>query len=85
MESEITKSLHSLVEDNEGLKRDNAELQRLLAESREDYDILQEELEEERARSPSRSKHWGSTSRFDDHRPFTTSTHSPLQVAVPCI
>jgi len=50
------KVLHSLVEDNEGLKRDNAEMHRLLAESREDYHILQDELEEQRANSPSRGK-----------------------------
>jgi hypothetical protein len=37
------------VNDNETLKRDNAELQGLLTESREDFHALQEELEEQRA------------------------------------
>lgn len=54
-QSEIMKVLESLVEDNETLKRDNAELQSLLAQSREDYHVLQEEIEEQRANPPSRS------------------------------
>lgn len=41
--------LESLVADNEALKRDNAELQNLLATTREDFHSLQEELEERRA------------------------------------
>jgi len=40
------------VNDNETLKRDNAELQDLLTESREDLHALQEELEEQRAIAP---------------------------------
>lgn len=47
--------LESLVGDNETLKRDNAELQHLLAESREDLHSLQEELEEQRVNTPSRA------------------------------
>ncbi|KAF5392979.1 hypothetical protein D9757_001094 [Collybiopsis confluens] len=47
--SELTKVLESLVDDNEGLKRDNAELQSLLAESRDDLHGLQQEVEEQRA------------------------------------
>jgi len=35
-EDELTKVLESLVNDSKTLKRDNAELQRLLTESRED-------------------------------------------------
>jgi regulator of replication initiation timing len=45
----LTSVLETLVNDNEVLKRDNAELQRLLAESREDHHAMQEELEEQRA------------------------------------
>jgi hypothetical protein len=39
----------TLVGDNEMLKRDGEELQRLLSESREDFRALQEELDELRA------------------------------------
>ncbi|KAL1747263.1 hypothetical protein HDZ31DRAFT_32388 [Schizophyllum fasciatum] len=71
---EMTKVLESLVSDNEILKRDNAELQRLLTESREDLHTLQEELEEQKAAHPSRAptpirhQHTGSvpTSNFRD-------------------
>jgi uncharacterized protein YaaN involved in tellurite resistance len=55
-ETEIMKVLESLVEDNEGLKRDNSELQHLLTELREDYHTLQVEIEEQRANQPSRGK-----------------------------
>ncbi|KAH9927068.1 uncharacterized protein BXZ73DRAFT_49175, partial [Epithele typhae] len=48
-DSEVTKVLESLVADNEVLKRDNAELQNLLAQEREEIHTLQEELEERRA------------------------------------
>lgn len=41
--------LETLVADNEMLKRDGEELQRLLSESREDFRALQEELDELRA------------------------------------
>ncbi|KAF9067686.1 hypothetical protein BDP27DRAFT_1328526 [Rhodocollybia butyracea] len=51
-DSELTKVLESLVDDNEGLKRDNAELQHLLAESRDDLHALQQEVEEQRANMP---------------------------------
>jgi hypothetical protein len=51
-EDELTKVLESLVNDSEILKRDNAELQRLLAESREDLHALQEEVDEQRANPP---------------------------------
>ncbi|KIK64794.1 hypothetical protein GYMLUDRAFT_56777 [Collybiopsis luxurians FD-317 M1] len=50
--SELTKVLESLVDDNEGLKRDNAELQALLTESRDDLHALQQEVEEQRANIP---------------------------------
>lgn len=40
--------------DNEVLKRDNLELQTMLAESREEYGELREELEEQRAQASSR-------------------------------
>ena len=48
-DSEVTKVLESLVADNEVLKRDNAELQNLLAQEREELRTMQEELEERRA------------------------------------
>jgi hypothetical protein len=48
-ETEITKILETLVADNEDLKRNNAELQNLLGESREDVHALNEELDELRA------------------------------------
>jgi hypothetical protein len=47
-EAELTKVLESLVDDNERFKRDNAELQILLAQSREDVHALQEQVEEQR-------------------------------------
>lgn len=48
-DAEVTQVLESLVADNEALKRDNAELQNLLAAEREELHTLQEELEERRA------------------------------------
>ncbi|KAG8683389.1 hypothetical protein FRC09_016111, partial [Ceratobasidium sp. 395] len=47
---EITRVLEALVADNEALKRDAAELQNMLTESREDARALQEEMTEMRAR-----------------------------------
>ncbi|KAF7310216.1 hypothetical protein MIND_00395300 [Mycena indigotica] len=55
-ESELTPMLATLVDDNETLKRDNAELQTLLADAREDYRALQEEVEDQRINpAPARS------------------------------
>ncbi|KAF8883152.1 hypothetical protein CPB84DRAFT_1851011 [Gymnopilus junonius] len=51
-EEELTPVLESLVQDNDILKRDNAELQHLLADTREDVNALQLELEEQRALAP---------------------------------
>ena len=48
-DSEIMRILESLVADNEALKRDNAELQGMLAETREDVLSLREEVDEQRA------------------------------------
>ncbi|KAF7971720.1 hypothetical protein HWV62_20087 [Athelia sp. TMB] len=48
-ENEVTKVLESLVADNENLKHDNAELQNLLSDAREDLRALQEEVGEHRA------------------------------------
>ncbi|KAF5371188.1 hypothetical protein D9758_004215 [Tetrapyrgos nigripes] len=62
--SEITSILESLVDDNEGLKKDNAELQTLLTESRDELHAAQQELEEQRALG---------------HRPSHTSTPLGLQ------
>lgn len=56
-ESEISKVLESLVADNEALKRDNAELQHLLDETREDIRTLQDEVDEHRAGSGSLGRH----------------------------
>ncbi|GLB34217.1 hypothetical protein LshimejAT787_0111010 [Lyophyllum shimeji] len=54
--AELTNVLESLVNDNETLKRDNAELQNMLADAREEIHTLQEEVEEHRAKPPSRSR-----------------------------
>lgn len=51
-QDELMKVLESLVKDNEALKRDSAEVQHLLTESREDYHALREEVEEQRANPP---------------------------------
>ena len=48
-DAEFTRVLESLVSENEALKHDNAELQNLLADSREDIRALREEVEEQRA------------------------------------
>jgi regulator of replication initiation timing len=45
----LTNVLRSLVNDNDTLKHDNEELQNLLAASREEYHLLQQEIEEHRA------------------------------------
>jgi hypothetical protein len=47
---EISRMLEALVADNEALKRDAAELQNMLTESREDARAFQEEIAEMRAR-----------------------------------
>lgn len=60
-EEELTTVLETMVHDNEVLKRDNAELQHLLAESREEIHSLQEELEEQRVNAPSRMARSGGT------------------------
>ncbi|KAF7332797.1 hypothetical protein MKEN_00163500 [Mycena kentingensis (nom. inval.)] len=49
---ELTSMLATLVDDNETLKRDNAELQTLLADAREDHRALQEEMEDQRVNPP---------------------------------
>ncbi|PPQ95877.1 hypothetical protein CVT26_015569 [Gymnopilus dilepis] len=51
-EEELTSVLESLVQDNEILKHDNAELQHLLADAREDVNALQLEVDEQRALAP---------------------------------
>ena len=61
-EEELTSVLESMVHDNEVLKRDNAELQLLVAESREEIHHLQEELEEQRVNPPSRMSRSGGAS-----------------------
>ena len=48
---EVTQILESLVSDNETLVQSNTELQRMLAEAREELHALQEEAEEHRAHS----------------------------------
>lgn len=45
---DLARVLESLVNDNEIIKRDNAELQQLLSDCREDFHALQEEVEEQR-------------------------------------
>ncbi|KDQ64123.1 hypothetical protein JAAARDRAFT_201523 [Jaapia argillacea MUCL 33604] len=82
-DSEVTKVLETLVADNEALKRDNSELQRLLGQSREDYRSLQDEVEEQRAtllsirrgEEPRRSRHryTNSQSSLSHPRPLSPS------------
>lgn len=45
-DAEVTRILESLVADNEAIKRDNAELQNMLTESREELRLAREELAE---------------------------------------
>ncbi|KAH9948736.1 hypothetical protein B0H21DRAFT_210945 [Amylocystis lapponica] len=71
-DAEVTKVLESLVADNEALKRDNAELQNLLTESREDMHTLQEEVEERRA-SDAYRRH-----RYTNSGQSFRSSHSQL-------
>jgi chromosome segregation ATPase len=54
-QQELRAVLETLVDDNETLKRDNAELQALLADAREDCRALQEEVEDQRVNPPPRS------------------------------
>lgn len=69
-ESEVTKVLESLVADNEALKHENAELQNLLGETREDLRTLEEEVNEHRASGSSAPRHHHhdsiGSSLFDD-------------------
>jgi regulator of replication initiation timing len=55
-DAEFTRVLESLVSENEALKHDNAELQNMLADSREDVRTLREEVEEQRAAAPYRQE-----------------------------
>lgn len=75
-DTEVTKVLESLVADNEALKRDNAELQNLLAAEREELHSLQEELEERRAsdtpfRRGHRFTHSGTSTYHDTSAPLS--------------
>ncbi|EMD40357.1 hypothetical protein CERSUDRAFT_110951 [Gelatoporia subvermispora B] len=74
---EVTKVLESLVADNEALKRDNAELRNLLAESREELHTLQEEVEERRADDVSflRHRHKLSDQSFISSAPLSPTFH----------
>ncbi|KAF9651214.1 hypothetical protein BDM02DRAFT_3091696, partial [Thelephora ganbajun] len=66
----ITKMLETLVTDNEMLKRDGEELQRLLSESREDFRALQEELDELRASENRKySRHRSGSAKSSMHLP----------------
>lgn len=76
-DSEVTKVLESLVADNEALKRDAAELQNILAETREDMRVLQEEIDERRAQDPSTSKHHRHTSSLASSAYHDLSPTSP--------
>ena len=86
-QNELTTVLESLVSDNETLKRDNAELQSMLTESREEMHKLQEELEELRARSFSiisrgkRSSPSRLTTAINGHYVF--SRHSTDEASIP--
>ncbi|KIY70393.1 hypothetical protein CYLTODRAFT_435731 [Cylindrobasidium torrendii FP15055 ss-10] len=97
-QTELTKVLESLMDDNETLKRDNAELQHFLSESREEIHALQEEVEEHRASQPSRSGrrspktptfrqhfHTGSmpSSSLREHMMERTRIHRPNDLLTP--
>ncbi|RDB19916.1 hypothetical protein Hypma_012965 [Hypsizygus marmoreus] len=73
--TELTTVLESLVNDNETLKRDNAELQTMLTESREEIHTLQEEVEDHRVKPPSRTG--AGTPRLKQHI-FTGSVPASL-------
>lgn len=53
---EVIKVIESLVVDNEMLKADNKELNKLLTESREDLQALQKEVGEQSIAPPIRGK-----------------------------
>ncbi|KAJ3501719.1 hypothetical protein NLJ89_g9213 [Agrocybe chaxingu] len=77
-EEELTSVLESLVQDNETLQRDNAELQHLLSEAREDLHALQEEVEESRANPPPPSRSGANTPHSRHfHSGSVTSMFSP--------
>ena len=65
----VTQFMESLVADNEALKRDIAELQNLLTESREDVRILREEIEEAKANGISAIS--GTPHRFEEATELT--------------
>lgn len=78
-ENEVMKVLESLVADNENLKRDNAELQNLLTEAREDVRTLTEEVEEHRAGMPSGSNtevDWNALTSHPDGTPHSRDIFS---------
>ncbi|KAI0089248.1 hypothetical protein BDY19DRAFT_944884 [Irpex rosettiformis] len=76
-DDEVTKVLESLVADNEDLKHDNAELQDLLTEAREDLRVLREEVDEHRAETPFRrhraSDSIGSSVFQDSYSPLSSA------------
>ncbi|KAI0797165.1 hypothetical protein C8Q75DRAFT_710843 [Abortiporus biennis] len=76
-DGEVTKVLESLVADNEALKHDNAELQNMLTETREDIRALQEEVDERRADKPVFSRHQQSSSITSSHVHDPSSPLSP--------
>ncbi|KAF8345646.1 hypothetical protein F5887DRAFT_1074369 [Amanita rubescens] len=74
---ELAKVLESLVNDNEIIKRDNAELQQLLSDCREDFHALQEEVEEQRLNQelpPRALRHKQSTAPSFSIKEFSRST-----------
>ncbi|KAJ7098587.1 hypothetical protein B0H15DRAFT_821313 [Mycena belliarum] len=64
---ELTGVLETLVDDNETLKRDNAELQTLLADAREDCRALHEEVEDTRVNPPPPRSGAGTPSHLRQH------------------
>ncbi|TCD61395.1 hypothetical protein EIP91_008516 [Steccherinum ochraceum] len=79
-DTEVTKVLESLVADNEVLKRDNAELQNILTETREDLRTLQEEVDERRANDGVSIRHRHTSSlaslAYDDRSPTSPTFRS---------
>ncbi|KXN84412.1 hypothetical protein AN958_12641 [Leucoagaricus sp. SymC.cos] len=73
---EVTRMLESLVQDNETLKHDNAELQQLLTDTREDFAALQEEYEEYKANPPISLSGTNTPNSRHSHRPSIASLTS---------
>ncbi|KAG8833279.1 hypothetical protein FRC17_010993 [Serendipita sp. 399] len=93
-DAEMTRILEELVSENEALKHDNAELQNLLADCREDVRELREEVEEKRAAAPMTSdprleelnvfpSRSDRPTRHNKHESWTSTASAPVSVTSP--